>query len=413
MLSLRVLLTSAPVVALAAAMAPAPADACQPDPCLESNRWTQFEVVSEVVAPDGVLRIQAARNPGTRSLADSLFFAELQVRDADANLIDGSFEYIDELRALVWRPASPLDPSATYSANLRVDNDALAESLDEGWVVEESWCGENIETALSFQTSEDALGPLVIPNHDVSTEHRVEDVRELDTLVCCDGAYPYRELWDCFEGEEILWDGGHCASTVGRGFVRATLTLPEEELAPEVRNNLALRVVDAGGQVRGANPLSLSVSYEDDQPFCAQLEVYDLAYGDSWVSPMHCVGDDLADQLGEHAISPADGLAACQDEPYTCEFEEERWDQAACEPWIDPDPSGDDDDDDDDDDDIDVDPIDLPGDPLDDPGLDQDDDITDRGCACRAQSDRSSPFALWLLLAGLAWRGAARRRRSA
>ncbi len=422
MLSLRLLVVFAPLVAMVAG-APTRAEACQPDPCTQSNTWSQFEVVSTELATDGVLRIAAQRNYGDAPVQDALAYAELLVVDPQGNAVAGALEYVAAVQSYVWRSAAPLSPGVTYDATLSVDNEALALALDEEWIAEKG-CAENIDAALSFDVGLDPLPALLAPEPESSFEHDVDSVLSLSSMVCCDGAYPYEEIGDCSADPEPTWTRGHCAAGSAFGWVDATQSIEAANLDPAVRDDLALRLVQTdGNQIRHGQPGSLSLSMRNPEPFCAQLEVTSLATGDSILGPEHCYGAELADTLGVHAIDPTPELAVCSGQPYTCEPTVDAWDPKSCEAWGDPpgeDESGDDV--------SDHGPTDgdsggTTGDGGDDTvgvgtfgdeggsGSAGQDGVNDRGCACRSGRSDSSPAALWLLVLGAAWRGSARRRR--
>ncbi|MEM9457896.1 MAG: MYXO-CTERM sorting domain-containing protein [Myxococcota bacterium] len=403
--------------------APRPADACPPDPCYESNRFTHFEVVSTIVAPDGVLRIDARQNGyPSASPQEALAFVQVFVI-GDGMLAEGALEYQPETRAFVWRPATPLTPNGTYGIVVVVDNDELAQSLDEEWIVEESWCGEDIENEATVHVSGSMLPELAIPDPDFESSHHVEPIERLSTLVCCDGAYPTELATSCIDDPiEISWGTGHCASRQGRGTVRAVESFKDDVFPVHVAGDLALTLRQTDGSWIGRSaPGQLAASIEHNEPFCARLEVVSLATGEQRTGPEHCYGDDLVDQLSFHDIDPSEGLAACQTQAYICEIEQNTWDPDNCEPWTAPpgeddtgtagstngDPDGNDD----------------PNDPagtsngdnatggVDTTPQDGDDGLIDpAGCACRTRGDDSTPTGSWLLVAGLWW---LRRRRPA
>lgn len=420
MLGLRTFLFPASVaVAAVIVTTPRPAEACQPDPCEQSNRWEIFELASPIIAPDGVLRFSAVKNNGDAPVEEALAFVQLTVIDAGGLVVDGAFEHDPDYRSYAWRPVSPLTPGETHQVELVVDNDALAAFLDEEWLAEETWCGENILEVTSFDTSASDLPPLLVPEPELASGHQVLPQPSLNGLVCCDGAMPFEEF-TCLDFGNVVWTEGTCSATRGYGTVSAQASFPEEALAPEQIANLAIRMVQTtGNQVRRAQPGATGISLSDDEPFCARMEVLDLAHSEIWEGPEHCVGDDLIDQLGTHDIDPSPGLAACVGQPYVCESDSMRWDPETCVPWGDPpgeDESGDGGSEGDggtgggDDADAD-DGLGSGGEDGDDTVGQDDDGVSGRGCACRADSGGGMPSAPWLLVVGLGWRAARRRRR--
>lgn len=417
MLSLRSLSGLVCLVGLGTvAMVPQTADACLPDPCTESNRWTFFELVPTVVATDGVVRIDGRQN-NPESLEAALAFVQLEVTDQGGLLAEGSLEYQPDANAIVWRPTTPLTASEIYDVAILIDNDALAAALDLEGLGDEG-CAENIEAQTSFQVSGSALPAFAVPDPAFESAHDVRALESLGSMVCCDGAFPQQDVPLCAGEPDVYWDDGHCASTEGYGLVRATESFAEGTFAADVVADLALRLVQTDGpRARHATPGQLSVWVEDDEPFCARLEVVSLATGDSFTGPEHCYGDELLDQLGRHDVDPNEALGVCAGQPYTCGIQDEGWNPNDCEPWGDPpgeDESG---------------SSGGSGDAGDDagdsgsgggedsngssgpdgPGQD-DDGLIDSGCACRTHSDDSMPVGLWLLLTGLVWRRTRRRR---
>ena len=71
------------------------------------------------------------------------------------------------------------------------------------------------------------------------------------------------------------------------------------------------------------------------EPFCAGLTAIHLMTGEVMTGPQVCVGQELADMLGEQPRDPTPDLAKCAGEPYTCEYSDELfgWDSTKCTPW--------------------------------------------------------------------------------
>ena len=425
MLSLRCLLALGPLVAVAV-MTPRPAEACSPDPCQESNRWVGFDLSGTTIAPDGVLRFSAERLPGAATIEDALGYVEVTVSDELGGPIEGALEYHEDYRAYAWRPVAPLTPGSAYQVSIAVDNDALALALDEEWVAMDSFCGENLASATMIETTLDSLEALSLPEPSMTETHSSFDTIELDTLVCCDGAYPEHQDQGC-GWYDVTWSEGHCAAAMAWGNLRVEAAIAPDAVAPEVLANTVVRLVQTDGAMENVGPTgSLTVSLLDSNPFCVQLEGYDLAHGTTWVGPEHCFGDALVDQLGEYEIDPTDELAACAEQSYTCETVGETWDATwdpeQCTPWGQEPPGGSSEGG------VSTDGGTSPGDtgvddgtPADGSGGDdegtlggdagQDDDVSGRGCSCQQSGGAGGLGGLWLLVAGAALRG--RRRRPA
>lgn len=407
------------VAAVAWGAAPAVADACSPDPCADSNRFTGFELVNPTVYPDGLIRFAPTRQ-GSAEVADALGYVDLSLTDEAGTTVAGELEYSAELRTYVWRPAAPLTPSGTYSLAITVDNDALSEALDN-WPEETVECGDNIDELHTLSVLADSMPQDFTVEPAVLADHHVEPVLGLDTMVCCDGAYPRAE--EVCGWQEVYWSDGHCSSNRGTGFITAQLEQGEQEVPPELLANLSVRLVQADGERIGFSaPGTMSARIRMDEQFCADVEVIDLVTGQPVATiEQTCVGDDLSSELGAHDIAP--DLAVCTGEPYTCEADGDQWDSEACEPWDDgggesggSGETGDND----------------SGDGADESGDDNgtggtgdtgatgdvtaggDDDLGGRGCSCDAggNGSNSAVAGLWMLVALMGF-GASRRRATA
>ncbi|MEM7158621.1 MAG: hypothetical protein AAF799_37620 [Myxococcota bacterium] len=398
-------------------MAPRPAEACSPDPCQDSNRWVGFDLSGTIIAPDGVLRFSAERLPGPATTEDALAYVEVTVTDEMGATIDGALEYHDDYRAYAWRPAESLTPSSAYGVSINVDNDALAEALDEKWIAMESFCGENFATVGMIETASEPLEALSLPDPLLHDTHHVVEIVDLDTLACCNGAYPLQEDQGC-GWYEVSWADGHCSSTMASGTLEVEGRISFVE--PEVLANTVVRLVQTDGDRHSASPAgSLAASFRHDSPLCVQLEGYDLAHGTTWLSKEECFGEGIADQLGVHETDPTDELwDSCTEQPYTCESVDGAWDPKQCMPFGPPFPAGSDEE-------LLTDDGTVPGETGlgtgsqadgsgtgvgtgDGGGGGQDDDVSGRGCSCQQSGHTGGLAGLWLLVAGAALR---RRRR--
>lgn len=424
MLSFR-LLTLTCMALTAWGALPNTAEACSPDPCADSNRWQYFSLASLEVAPDGVLRFSGRTN-GFADTADTLEYVSLAVFDETGAEVLGALEFHEELNAFAWRPQEQFEASAQYTATLFVDNDALGLALDDKWISEKSGCGPNIDEALSFETTADLLPALSLPEPEMVQEHWVSVVDELESMVCCDGAYPYEDADSCGFAE-IRWDEGQCGSTLGSGLLNVEATISMDDVAPVMRSNLVVRLVQVDGpRTATADPGNLSASFAFNEPFCAQLQAFDLANGAEWSSSEVCFGDELAGELGLHEIDPSAQLAECVGQPYVCQTSDKGgpfgrgWESENCEPWGGPpgtDESGDESGGSGDEGDGSGD-----GDGDGDGGSGDDgatgdgtaggnDGLDDRGCSCSANDRGDSTVAgLWMLVAMLGFGGGPNRR---
>jgi MYXO-CTERM domain-containing protein len=381
----------APLALLALALAPRPAQACDPDPCYDSDKWQQLDVVSEVVASDGVIFLDARRGDNADGLTDEEALAYLAVEvTQDGQPITGAVEVQDGWRGLVWRPDAPLTPGAALAITLTVDNDAIADDGCEPFGLELG--------PFAAEVGPDPLQSLDLAVATADAELSIREDETLDAYVCCDGAYP--EI-DTSCGDTIWWEEGHCEAITGVGWMRTTWTLNLADLPVELAGNLAWRVeteTDTYLVWPGESQRTLSF----DAPTCARAVVHNPATGETLELDEICLGDELAEDLGPQALDPSAGLAMCADEPYVCEHDGNAWDPAACEPYT----GGDGDGDGDPTGDGDGDPTgDGDGDPTGDgdggeTGADAGLDGAEAGagCSCSTGSSPAGPAALGLLV---------------
>ncbi len=315
-------------LAALAALAPRPADACSPDLCAEVGRWqTIAQGIQTEVPTDGVFVLQGYRSD-VGDAGDTIPMIAATVT-LDGTPVDGALESVGFHDLLIWRPAAPLAASSTYLLDLAVDNAAIAPNdLD---------CGlDLLEAQLTYTTSDGPAPPL---NVDFLAEENVSSypIEELDTLVCCDGAYP--EGYETCGWLEIDWKEGTCAATKRRGSLQVSwkwdTSLPAAHLGMvafrPVIDGTPKKLVYTGGP-----------SHSAQAAFCGHAEVVSLVDGSVVAGADACFGQMPANPLGEYDVDPLTELGACVGTPYTCQIQPtgfgEGWDPGACTPV----PGGDD-----------------------------------------------------------------------
>lgn len=124
------------------------------------------------------------------------------------------------------------------------------------------------------------------------------------------------------------YNDGRCASLRHRGVLAVHHTLDRSALAPAAAGNLVSRVVGGTPAPRVFGGVLLYA------PECVRLEILDVARGDIFVDE-RCLGDDIADQLGDIDVDPTAKLAViCEGQAYTCEvLGSDRWDATRCATW--------------------------------------------------------------------------------
>ena len=323
-----------PTLVLAGLLAPQTTHACDPAPCSYSVKWQELDLHTTSVATDGVLVFDARRSSNAISDTEALAYLSAEVT-ADGQVVTGAFEAEDGWAGLVWRPDAPFPADAALSVTLSVDYTGLEED------------GCEPDPALGPFAATVTAGPLPELNLDAVDSAAVGPIEirslpSLDTLVCCDGAFP--GVFDSC-GESISWAEGTCAATVGETWLASEWTVDYAQLAPELAQNLGWRVVtDSAGDLL-AQPSQTQIDRNQKQALCGQVQLHNWATGDDYPLPDVCFGE--GETFGEVAIDPSEGLSECVGDPYTCETNSLVWDEEACEPWEDPngdgdgDPSGD------------------------------------------------------------------------
>lgn len=293
------------------------AQACSPDECEYSDRWRTFEPAFTTVAPDGVVVFQTYRGGDQLSQLEALAYASFTLSDGQTDY-EGTFEWDEAWEAVIWRPLAPLPAGETLTGTLVVDNDAIAE--------EPAWCGEQIGQQPISLTVGQPLPPLEAPAFEVSESYDLDETLELDTVVCCDGAYPELDFGCGPEG--VYWSDGECAAKAGVGRVRALIAWPEG-LLPEVAADRRFRIGNFYSSLTNA-----TASRRDTEPYCVTPEIHSYATGEVISGGELCFGDAFAGKLGEVAIDPLVALAGvCADTPYACAAVDGAWDPNQCEPW--------------------------------------------------------------------------------
>ncbi len=316
------LLTLAAFVAI-----PGEADACSPDICYDAGRWSELVAGNPQAVPtDGVFVLTGSRYFVDGDASDTFEALTVDV-SVDGMPVEGALEAVGLGETMIWRPAAPLIAGASYVVQVAVDNGAIAPGL-------EGECGPDLlEVSLDFAVGAGPAGPLVAPTFEATESYGVSDIISLDTLVCCDGAFPSSE--ETCGWEDIYWMTGECAPTQRRGRVSATWS--GDAPTPEFAGMLAYRLKvdgEAAGYRYGA-----PAGHSAEAAFCGNIEVVSLADGSSAASPEVCFGDSPPDPLGLHEVDPLLELGACAEGAYTCsivpgDFGEE-WDPDACQAWPD------------------------------------------------------------------------------
>ncbi len=304
------------------ALVPDEARACGQS-CPDIGYFNDVQPVNAAAIPiDGVLVLQAAgQDLEDPALIDSL---ELVVT-RDGQPIAGAVEATAGVGVLVWRPSLPLEPGA-HAVHISFSN---PENDDYG-----AGCGpEDGESDFEFLVEDVPSQPLVSPvvTHKQSVVSQAS--RDLKDLACCDGAFPEENGGGGCGGEQSYWFQGQCASLLATGLLQIELTAePQQDPAT---SGLLLRsfLVDGAPVAIG---LTVTAKPRLDHMFCTQVELLNLATGETSISESVCHGDDVAAQLGPQVVDPMVELAGkCEGALYTCAIigdSLKRWDPEACTP---------------------------------------------------------------------------------
>jgi MYXO-CTERM domain-containing protein len=368
--------------------APRAAAACSPDFCAELPRWGSIGAGDQLLIPtDGVFVLKGDR--GGEGDAGATIPAITATVTRDGVAIEGSLEPAGLQNLLIWRPAAPLTPGATYTLALTIDNAAIAE--------DNFGCGLDLLEAELTYTIGDGPAPPLTFDFSAAESVTTQEILALDQLVCCDGAYP--EQTDICGFKEISWSEGRCASEARRGTLHVNWMA--DALPPAHAGSLLFRAVIDGD----ARPLNyFGASHSAQAPFCGRAEAVSLIDGAVVAATDGCFGEAPEAPLGLYEVDPLEALVECVGAPYTCETFFEQWDANACTPVPTGDPettTGDPETTTGDPDTTTADPDTTTADPDSATATAGADDPADKGCACASgpAPSPSAAFAALLLLA--------------
>lgn len=289
--------------------------------CTESRPHDVLFPLTEI-GSDGVVVIVLADYSGR--LIDESWWEHVAVSITDdAGVpVDGELELHSGFTPATWRPSQPWIPG---SFEARVDV-----NLEAGGAP----CLP-IEVVSPFVVLDTPTAPRPAFTIATSETYWLDPRPELSTLVCCDGALPYRPsvpgvVCPSHSPPDPEVGTGFCAELIGRGRLYV-----ETEFEPVVVADsplLAVRELTTGDRPATSGPQATVVL---SSPGCIELEVLDLVSGVRTSFPS-CHGDAIGDQLGEVALDPAPALVeSCVGDPYVCEVAYDRWDPNACTRWPD------------------------------------------------------------------------------
>ncbi|MGB1276885.1 MAG: hypothetical protein ACPG77_14160, partial [Nannocystaceae bacterium] len=163
-----------------------------------SERFSSFESVHATVAPNGVIVFDT--NRGTKMLTEAEALAHVSLTLSDGQeTYEGAFEYIEAWELTIWRPTLPFPVGAELNGMIFVDNDTLDPETKD-------LCSDNIEQPIAVQVGQQELPPLTALEFTSEQLYEIGETKSLETIVCCDNAYPADDIGGCSGG--IYWSEG-------------------------------------------------------------------------------------------------------------------------------------------------------------------------------------------------------------
>ena len=314
---------------------PQVSQACSPDPCQWSSRFAYVDLRTQTVGEGGVLVFEGSQGPDYGIEQSMLGAINLRASVGDTQ-IPGQLELIDGFAGFIWRPDTPLSAGSQLDVQLTIDNAAI----------DSEQCGEEMIT-LTGSVDVDFSASATPSTPSVTTQPSVEIVpsRQLDTLVCCDGAYPVEEPL-CGTYSEVYWGTeGECFAFEGTGTITVEIDLDVNAGAPSpVEEDDTLRRLVKNGEPLAMTMGNRSFALSDTEPFCFTVEAISASSGEVVQTQEQCFGDDMLDSLGPQRIDVEADLARCEGDAYVCEpidhdFGGQAWDEDNCTPWDDVEPT--------------------------------------------------------------------------
>jgi MYXO-CTERM domain-containing protein len=300
---------------------------CTPDPCAEATAFVGLDRVGaeqEIEIPtDGVVVMRAQ---WFGEFEPDVLRAGLSLRVGLAGAaIAGEVEWLDDLpgmsNVLLWRPAAPLEPNATYEVEGEFIN-------PEG--VPGECAPAVVDLAFAFTTTHGPAEPLPRPTIYSSSGYSDGPVYELGSLICCDGAMPVEQVV-CGIDQGIDWSEGACVSATVQG--RISVEIGVASVLDDASSGQWIRSLYEDGE-RVSTTLSQKFSRSLREPACFTVEQRSLATGEGYFSEIRCFGDDITRPLGDVRVNPVDALAdLCEGDPYVCGGDGAAWSPDRCVPW--------------------------------------------------------------------------------
>lgn len=300
-----------------AALLPDEAEACPyPYDCDDVPSWSSLMLRNAAKIPtDGVIVLEGLR----RGEGDPLAELTMEVTK-DGQPIAGAFETTDYRNALVWRPAEPWEPGASYLVEGTAGNSGATPYC----AIEDYGFGGEV-----FIDTQPA-GALGVPEVSIEMTPPQDLISiSLDEFACCVGAEPPAFQPDYCGGYYLNWDSETCGPTRATGYFSLILQGSPVADGPVAAQVLYSTVVDGEVTLSSFDPASfdLSLNYVTE-PVCVTLEALDLGTMTKTVSAEQCFGQDVADVLGPKMLTPDLGCPLEQ-----CAVVDDVWNPDQCTPY--------------------------------------------------------------------------------
>ncbi len=316
------------LLAAAALLLADEADACTPDPCEEVLAFVDLKRASDLDIPtDGVALLQAnwfgdiAMLPLLPGLAATVYLKDDESGEEVGEEVEGQLEETDVPGTLLWRPALPLVPEATYVLRGTYENPAEAAGV----------CAPQfVEFKTEFKAGADPSLPLFAPEVRTRTEFEDFPRTDLGSLACCDGAVPRAE--DFCGVTSLSWTEGQCTTTVARKVYKVDLWIDVLEEEEPSYGQWMYTLREDGAAIRSS--LIPRFTRYLTEPACYVFEMRSLISGVVFSGEETCFGEELVDFEDEQPLDPHQALGDSCDGPlYTCDIVGDRWDRDHCRSW--------------------------------------------------------------------------------
>lgn len=312
------------LLAAAALLLADEADACTPDPCAGVLAFIDLKRASDLDIPtDGVALLQAnwfgdiALLPLLPGLAVTVTLGG----EGSGEEVEGQLEETDIPGTLLWRPAEPLVPEATY---------VLRGTYENAEEVAGVCAPRLVEFTTEFKAGPDPTLPLLAPDVRTRTEWQDFPLTDLGSLACCDGAVPRAE--DYCGVTSLSWTEGQCTTTVARKLYKVDLWIDVEEEDEPSYGQWMYTLREDGAAVRAS--LTPRFTRYLTEPACYEFEMRSLISGAVFSGEETCFGEALVDFEEEQPIDPHQALGdSCSGPLYTCDIVDDRWDRDHCRSW--------------------------------------------------------------------------------